>query len=117
MAANDISLFRGDDKTYRLTVTDKQYEPINLSTYNVLTFTVKVEGDDPIPLIQKKSTISGEIDIVVDPVNQCLIYLEPEDTATLCPGDYVYDVEGIDASAKTRTLVKAVFTVEQDVTN
>ena len=99
---NTIHLTRGD--TARLLI-DRAMNVITGTEYvftpeDVVSFTVKKTVFDALPLLQKKVP-GGE-----------QIHIEPEDTAALAFGRYVYDVKITTADEDVYTVVElAVFEV------
>lgn len=109
-------MFKGDDRTFRLTVKDQTCQIVDL-TGSSLIFTVKAFATDPTPAIQKSSMVAGEIDII-DPVNGVAeINILPSDTANLETGQYVFDIQLTTAASKIHTLLTGVLEICQDITN
>ena len=108
-----IYMFRGDSRTLAITVTDSADQPIDL-TGAIARFTVRKAIDKEV-LISKSSADPAQIDII-DPTNGKLeIYIVPNDTKTLKPGGYVFDVEITLSNGKVYTVVFGNFIVKGDV--
>jgi len=94
---NAIEVIRGETKTLRLTVQqkdptgEKQWIPVDL-TGAVVYMTVKKEAEHREYLFQKKSTVPAEAQITNERGGVAEIYLTAEDTANLDTTDYVFDV-------------------------
>ena len=89
-----LTLLRGESKTLRLTVRDKEKNTVDL-TGATIYFTVKTNTGASNAVIFKSSATSAEAEIDPDQVTNRGIgrfFLSPSDTATLAPGKYVYDV-------------------------
>ena len=110
---NRISITRGDSAQITLTIRDRvtgqQFVP---GPDDRLTFTVKQELSDEVPLVVK--TLDNGI---VRREQECLLLLVPEDTARLPFGTYRYDVELVLASGYTDTVIPpSQFIVTGEVT-
>ena len=100
---NRISITRGDSAQITLTIRDRVTgKPFVPGADDRLTFTVKRELSDEIPLVVK----------TLD-----LLLLLPEDTASLPFGTYRYDVELVLVSGYTDTVIPpSPFIVTGEVT-
>lgn len=110
---NRISITRGDSAQITLTIRDRvtgrAFVP---GADDRLTFTVKRELSDEIPLVVK--TLDNGI---VRRETDCLLLLLPEDTASLPFGTYRYDVELVLVSGYTDTVIPpSPFIVTGEVT-
>ncbi len=107
--ANEITVFQGNDRTLRITVTETNAAAFNL-TGAVIYFEVKVLDTDTAKVIELSSAVAAEI-LVVAPATGGIfdIFLIPADTSSLL-GEYVYDIT-IVVGGKTYTLVKSKFYV------
>jgi hypothetical protein len=110
---NRISITRGDSAQITLTIRDRVTgRPFVPGTDDRLTFTVKRELSDEIPLVVK--TLDNGI---VRREQDCLLVLAPEDTAQIPFGTYRYDVELVLASGYTDTVIPpSPFIVTGEVT-
>lgn len=109
-------MFKGDHRTFKLTVKDQAGAVVNL-TGSVLVFTLKIDAADVAVLVSKSSTVVGEITITAPLLGEAEIYLVPGDTSGLEPGSYMFDVQLTTPASKVHTLLKGVLVLEQDVTN
>ena len=109
-----LSVYRGDDKTFSLTFTDSGGGAIDISGWTIF-FTVKKQAnlsapDDTDALIQK--------DIVThdDPINgKTNIVLTPADT-NITPDNHFCDIQTKDDSGNIGTVAVGLFEVHTDVT-
>ena len=110
---NRISITRGDSAQIMLTIRDRVTgRPFVPGPDDRLTFTVKRELSDDIPLVVK--TLDNGI---VRREQDCLLVLAPEDTAQIPFGTYRYDVELVLASGYTDTVIPpSPFIVTGEVT-
>lgn len=98
---NRISITRGDSAQITLTIRDRVTgRPFVPGTDDRLTFTVKRELSDEVPVVVK--TLDNGI---IRQKTDCLLFLLPEDTASLPFGTYRYDVELVLASGYTDTVI------------
>ena len=98
---NRISITRGDSAQITLTIRDRVTgRPFVPGTDDPLTFTVKRELSDEVPVVVK--TLDNGI---IRQETDCLLFLLPEDTASLPFGTYRYDVELVLASGYTDTVI------------
>lgn len=88
---NKISIIRGSSRTLVLTVRDSDQAVVDL-TGATIYFTVKKSEKETHCLIQKISTTITEIEIPNPVDGTAKIYLTPEDTFSLAPKSYRYDV-------------------------
>lgn len=102
VSGTNLSMVRGDSEAILVTPS-VAFEP-----GDVVFFTVRRVVDSPI-MIQK--TITTFID------GAAHISIEPEDTQTLRPGTYVYDIQVTWADGSVKTLVeKSEFRIKEEVT-
>jgi hypothetical protein len=87
---NAIEIIRGTSKTLELLVVDEDGVAVDL-TNGAIVFSVKKRTDDVLPLIQKKSTVPAEAEIVAPREGRARIYLIPADTQNLEVMPYVFD--------------------------
>lgn len=93
LGAQTIELFKGQSKTFLLSVKE---EPANTPadlTGATVYFTVKRRVGDATAIIAKTSATVTEIEILVPETDgKAKIFLSPSDTNAMSPGNYVYDV-------------------------
>ena len=109
-------LYKGDDHTFRLNVIDKSGNPVNIQGVT-LTFTVKESGEDTAILLQKSSSILGEIDFADATNGLADIFIKGADTTSMSVGLYEYDIQMNDLTGNVITLTKGHLSITQDVTN
>jgi hypothetical protein len=117
---NAVSIYRGVSKTLKLTVAqtddDGDAVPVDLTGASVY-FTVKKELKDTIPVIRKSTAQITEVEVTDPKAGEAAIYLNPVDTQTLEPGQYLFDVLVVLASGKRYIVVKvSIFEVLAGVT-
>ena len=95
-----IKLYRGND--IYLSFQRKNESGVITTTPNEIYFTMKVNFDTHIPVLQKRMT-AGEI--TKDSENKWIIHILPEDTAGLDFGKYVVDVKVENESGLEFTVV------------
>jgi hypothetical protein len=89
----DLSIVRGDSKTFRITVVDTANAPIDLTDSIVKFAFAKTAGLCEGDKVFKASYYAAEV-LIDDPVNgRCLVYLLTQDTIELPARDYVWDLE------------------------
>jgi len=105
-------LVRGDDWAIKLTITDDNNTPIDI-TNNVYWMTLKNQQADVDPgVIQTNITATG-----VDATNGIVVIsFVDNETRLVEPGRYYYDVQEVDTSDNVYTLLLGKVKVLQDVT-
>lgn len=113
---NAVSIYRGTSKTLKLAVTDVDEKPVDL-TGAAVHFTVKKDVKDTVPVIRKSTAVLTEVEISDPNGGIARIFLNPEDTKDLDPGQYVFDILSILSSGKRYIVVKlSIFEVIAGVT-
>ena len=109
--ATDLSIYEGEDKTWVVTITDEDDDPIDVTDYTFL-FVVKTHRTDS----DDDAIIKKEITSHSNPAEgKTQITIDSADTANLS-GDYLYDYQWIDSTAKRRSILKkASFIIEQRI--
>ncbi len=112
---SQVYMYKGDDKTLRVTVADQDSIAIDLLDCS-LRFSLKALATDETPLIEKTTVDSAEI-AIIPPTSQGIaeVYLIPADTVDLAPGTYAFDVELTTKLLKIYTLLVGTLTLQQDV--
>jgi hypothetical protein len=111
----DISITRGDDRDYDITVTTDVGNAWDI-TGAELRFAARYSGSIH-TFIDKVSTASGEIDITNAAGGLALLHLDPADTLKL-PLKTVnlqYDLQLTESSGPVTTIVSGTLTVAPDV--
>jgi len=110
--ANEITMYRGDDKTITLTFTDSDGNAIDITDYTVY-FTVKNSVSDS----DANAKISKDVTSHTNPTSGITqIALTPSDTSSLNPGAYEYDIQTKDGSGNINTVLTSTFVLKYDVT-
>ncbi len=106
----NLEVYRGDDKTWKITFKDANQNPIDITGATVW-FTVKENATDTDPqaVIQKQITthtvpLQGETELI----------LVPADTQNLEATDYEYDMQLV-TGGKVTTFMRGTFNVLQDI--
>jgi len=114
MGDNEIEIFRGDNKTYEVTVVDADGDAFNL-TGALIIFSVKSSNNDATYKIQLSTDDAAEIEITDAAGGIFKIYIVPGDTNDYTPVKWIYDVE-VQISGKTYTIITDNFVIKADVT-
>ncbi len=112
MGAKQLTIYRGDDKVYDVTVKDSDGNVVDITNHTI-KFTVRHAPADAVAEIAK-TTGGGGIAIVDAPNGVARITLSDVDT-DLDAGKYFYDVEVTDVSGRTTTVILDNFVVKSDV--
>lgn len=114
---NDLSIRRGQNKTYKLTVKNPDGTPVALGVGSAVYLAVKRRVEDENPVIKKSSEAGSTQAEITDPANGIAkFYLVPADTQNVPVGRYVYDCWVKLASGKRYPVVEeAAFEVEWNV--
>lgn len=109
--SNDLTVYRGDDKTYNLTFTDSNGDAIDITGYTIF-FTVKNNKTDS----DDDAVIKKDITSHIDPTNgKTQIILTDIDTA-IAIKRYFYDIQLKDVSGLITTVLEDAFIIVQDIT-
>lgn len=117
MAETIADFFRGDTKTYGMTFTDKDGQPIPLFGRSIwMTFKLLETDDDASAILQAKVTPPDDADSAL---GKAWITLTSEDTAVE-PNTYFYDIQLVTPDLPgppiVKTLVKGKLKISQDIT-
>ena len=121
MAANDVELAQGEDKTIALTVENSAGAPFDL-TGRGLRFTVRTKGahQSGAILITKSSAVPAEILVTNAVGGLANIFIDPADTLAangVNPGNFIYDIWLIDTDASQFQITESTpFRVRERVT-
>jgi len=117
MADTILEIFKGDDKTYELSVVDSDGTAVNL-TGCTLKFTVKRYRTDAYTdaKIKKTSASEAEIKITDAAAGEAEIYVTDDDTKSLEAKTHWFDVE-LTKGGKIYTIKFGKFIVLEDVTD
>ena len=108
MADEYITMVRGDTLSFGLEVKDQDGGPINLSS---AYFTCKQNYSDGVYVFLKRLG-NG---ITKSEAGKYVVRLAPEDTKTVEPGRYFYDLQ-IGVAEDVYTVLKGVIEIQMDVT-
>lgn len=108
-----IEIYRGDNRTLEVRVTDSADQPVDLTGASI-RFTVR-KGVDKEVLIEKTSSDPAQAKITDATGGVLEVYLVPADTKKLKPGGYVFDVEVTLSNGKVYTVVFGNFVLNGDV--
>jgi len=103
-------IFRGDSKTYEITVTDSIGSPVNITgSSQVMTVKKKDTDEDDEAVISKEGVITDAQS------GQFEIRLTSTDSA-VNPDNYIFDIQITLAGGEKYTLIKDNLEILQDVT-
>ncbi len=111
-------IFKGEDKTYRLTIFDADLDPVDISGF-LVEFEVKVNTGDEDPAVIEKSVGSG-ITILAQSgltLGQAVIEIDPSDTSGITALIYKYDVVTIDTTGERHVVIPPSNFVVKEVVN
>jgi hypothetical protein len=104
----NLSIYKGDDKTFDLEVTDNNDDIINLSGGQLDFHVTDWQGTEK---FTKSSTDNTQIDITDAGAGLAEIYVLPEDTNTLEPDIYIAYIKYTSYAGKTHTIAKGEFQI------
>jgi len=107
---NVVSIIKGSSKTFELSIVQDNGTPVDL-TDCAIYFTVKVQMEDQLPVIQKRTTDATQIAITDPRSGIARIYINPEDTLPLAVKPHYFDVWLV-LSSGTRYVVIPPSTIE-----
>jgi hypothetical protein len=114
MGDQEIEIYRGDNKTYEVTVVDADGAAFNLTGARIV-FSVKSTTNDATYKFQLTSDTITEIEITDAVGGIFKVYLVPDNTNLLRPSKYVYDIE-VQITGKIYTIIKDDFQIRAEVT-
>ena len=88
---NSFTVTRGSNKTLQLTVRNPDSTMTNLTGCRLI-LSVKLDQYEPLPLIQKLTTVPAQGAITKPREGLAEFYFVPADTQGLVPRNYIYDV-------------------------
>jgi len=116
MTDQDLSIYRGDSKTWTLTFKDSNGAAINLTGYTIF-FTVKTQTTYVDASSDTSASISKTITVHTNPtLGLSSLVLAPSDTSSLTPTKYRYDMQLKDGSSNILTVITGNFEILADVT-
>lgn len=115
MTLQNVEIYRGDNRTFKVTVKDGDGNAVNIAGASIV-FSVKEKISDAAYIIQKSSSVGSEITIT-DAANGIYeVYLLPADSQNLDIRTYEYDSELTTSTGKIYTVVRGEFTVYAEIT-
>ena len=107
ITTQNITMQRGDSKSYTITLKDGDGVQIPFTTGDSVFFTAKLDLSEETP------DISVEVTTFID--GSAIIYLVPSATDSLAPDTYNYDIQWNTGTDKY-TIIKGFLRIEEDVT-
>lgn len=101
-----IRCFRGDHKPFRLTVLDKDGNPVNVAGWSFTFSFASRPGETP--LVQ----VPG----IIEDAAQGRVRFELQPTETAQAGSFYFDVQATTATGQIRTVAAGKLVIKQDVT-
>jgi len=119
---NNLRMARSDSAVFEFILTDPITEEVlDLTDASLVRFSIKVpvtqgQGNADLKVV-KSSANAGEITIL-SPRTDGRIFVEllPEDTVSMDPGEYKYDVEVVFSDGRIQTPVNDHFQLSEDIT-
>ena len=106
-----LSVVRGDDKTYEVTVKDRNGVVVNITSYTA-SFTVRVQPLDTAAIFTK--TLASGIALTAPTTGVLQVTLTAADT-TQDLGKYHYDLQVVDTGGNILTVLRGNFKICFDV--
>ena len=101
-----IRCFRGDNKPFRVTVYDKDGNPVNVTGWSFMFSAAQRPGETP--LFQAPGVIEDAA------AGRVRFELTPAETAQA--GSFYFDVQATTVEGKVRTLASGKLIIKQDIT-
>jgi len=99
----NIELTRGDTGFFTIALKDNQGADYTPQQGDILRFAMS-------------KNYGGETLILKSiPINTCILEIQPQDTANLSFGKYVYDIEFSNAAGHVSTIILGNFTITKEV--
>jgi hypothetical protein len=111
MASTDLSIYRGDDKTWNLNFTDANGSPIDL-TNSVIYFTVKKKTGD----LDASAYIAKDITSHSQATGGISAITITDTDSDIAVGTYYYDIQLVDSVGIVTTITTGNFLVLRDIT-
>lgn len=103
-------MYSGDSQTVKITVTDDDGNPVDLSGSQELTFAVARYGTTEVT----KTLSGGGITVTGSDNNVATIQLDASETADL-EGEFDIELQQTDGGGNVATLTRGVLTIEADL--
>jgi len=107
----DLSMFRGDDKTWNLTFTDSNGTAINLTSATIF-LTVKKNTSDA----DTSAVISKTVTAHTNPTGGISALTVTHTDSAIAIGNYYYDIQLVDSAGSVTTITNGSFTIKRDIT-
>lgn len=114
----DLSMIRGDSKTFALSLTDAAGDPLDLTGCTVWITAKEAYTDTDAAATFQHSTDDGNITILDEDTGVIAVDIDPADTTDLDGKTtrLVYDIQVEDGVGKVTTPVRGKLVVRPDVT-
>ncbi len=112
MASTDIKVYRGDDVTFVVTITDSAGDAVDI-TDGTLWFTVKKNKSDT----DTDASIQKEVTSHTTPGSGITAITLSDSDTDLDAGQYFYDIQFVNSTGDVTTYGVGNFIILQDVTN
>jgi hypothetical protein len=106
-----IEVFRGDDRTFDMHITDADGVDVNLTGCNMY-FTVKTVPTD----LDAAALIKVDWNVHTDPENGLTSFDITHHETDLAEGEYYFDIQMMDTTYHISTLVYGTFIITTDIT-
>ena len=106
-------LYIDEDQNIELTRGDTGFFTIALKDNNNVDYIP--QSGDSLRFAMSKSYGGDTLILKQIPINSLILEIEPQDTASLQFGKYVYDVEFTDAAGHVSTIILGNFTLTKEV--
>lgn len=111
--ANELEIYRGDDHSFTINVTDSAGSAIDITGY---TFYFTLKRDETDDLADSEALISKTITTHSDPTNGVTTISLSDSDTNIPPAVYFYDFQMKDSSGNIYTIVRSTLTIKSDVT-
>jgi len=101
-----ITCFRGDHKPFRVTVLDKDGNPVNVTDWSFTFSFTNRPGETPL----------HQVDGVIEDAAAGRVRFELTPTETAQAGSFYFDVQATTATGQIRTVAAGKLVIRQDVT-
>lgn len=111
MGANELQVYRGDDKTFNLTFKDSDGNAIDI-TGDTIYFTVKKKEND----VDANALIQKTVTSHSDPTNGITAIDLTDSDTDIDIGLWHFDIQRKVSSGEIQTILKDRFRVDRDIT-
>lgn len=115
MALKQLSLVRGNDKTYTLTIKHADGTPYCLKDW-VIIFTVKKSYDLPDASASIQKIVTTFSDTTSGTTGVAEIPLVHSDSINIETGEYDFDIQATTSDSETYTIMRGKYEIEYNVT-